>query len=89
LEKQFVSRTSTYAGIIIVVKPLFSTADTSIHCDFEGDSKATDESGLKLEKHAIQSTSIDAGIMIAVKLLLSTADASIRRKVKFDSYSDE
>jgi hypothetical protein len=60
--------------------------DTSIHCDFKGDSKVTDENDLQLEKHAIQSSSIDAGIMIAVKPLLSTADASIRRKVEFDLY---
>jgi hypothetical protein len=69
--------TSTDLGTIIDVKPLFGNADSSIRCNFESDSNATDVSDLQLEKHCLQSTSTDLGTIIDVKALPRNSVSSI------------
>jgi hypothetical protein len=59
LEKQDLHTTSTYAGILIIFKPLDANADSSIRCNLEFDSKATDPSDLQWEKQVLANLEID------------------------------
>jgi hypothetical protein len=69
--------TSISAGIIMFRTPLDENVDSSILCNFESDSKASDSSELQFEKHDLQNTSILAGIMIFRKPLFQNSRFSI------------
>jgi uncharacterized UPF0146 family protein len=69
----------------IVIKPLHANAESSIRCNFEFDSIATDVSDLHSEKQHVQTTSTDAGMAIVLKSLHANADCSIRCTFELNS----
>jgi hypothetical protein len=78
-EKQNLQSTSTDAGIIIAVKPLFANADSSIRLNFEADSIVIDAMDVQSEKENLQSTPTNAGTKKAIKPLFANADSLTRR----------
>jgi hypothetical protein len=84
-EQRESKRTSTDAGISMVLKLLPANADSSSRCNFEFDSNLTDVSDLHLEKQDLHTTSTEAGISMVFKSLSRNADSSIRCNFEFDS----